>query len=180
MRAFLAIPLPEETADALVEVQSRLPSGRAVPEENLHLTLAFLGDAGEDLLSEIDEALSSVRLPAAEIRFGGLDTFAEMDRGLVFVTVLPDEDLTTLQSKVERIARMAGADLPRRRFRPHVTLVRSNRQPRGIARDRMAAALGQPVDIPAFTATELVLYGSTLGSGGARHDALESYPLSLF
>jgi 2'-5' RNA ligase len=180
MRAFLAIPMPEETADAMAAVQARLPSGRAVPEENLHLTLTFLGDVGEDVLAEIDEALTATRLPVAEIAFGGLDTFAEMERGLVFVTVEPDEGLTTLQAKVERIARMAGADIPRRRFRPHVTLVRSNRQPKGLARDRTAAALGQPVDIPGFTATELVLYSSTLGAGGARHDVLETYPLSPF
>lgn len=180
MRSFLAIPMPEETAAAMVEVQSRLPTGRAVPEENLHLTLAFLGDAGEDVLAALDEEMSGARLPVAEIRFGGLDTFAEMERGLVFVSVLPDAGLTALQSKVERIARMAGADLPRRRFRPHVTLARSNQQPKGPARDRMAAALGMPVAIPGFTATEVVLYRSTLGRDGALHDPLESYPLSPF
>jgi RNA 2',3'-cyclic 3'-phosphodiesterase len=172
--------MPEETTNAMAEVQSRLPTGRAVPEENLHLTLAFLGDAGEDILSALDDELSSARLPVAEIRFGGLDTFAEMERGLVFATVLPDEGLTALQSKVERIARMAGADLPRRRFRPHVTLARSSRQPKGPARDRMAAALGMPVAIPGFTATEVVLYRSTLGAGGALHEPLETYPLSPF
>jgi 2'-5' RNA ligase len=180
MRAFLAIPMPEETAEALVSIQSRLPAGRAVPEENLHLTLAFLGDTDEDVLAEIDEALSATRLPVAEIAFGGLDTFAEMERGLVFVTVLPDEGLLTLQAKVERISRMAGVNLPRRRFRPHVTLVRSNRQPKGPARDRTAAALGMSVNVPGFTATEVVLYRSTLGGSGALHEPLESYPLSPF
>jgi RNA 2',3'-cyclic 3'-phosphodiesterase len=172
--------MPEETAAAMAEVQSRLPTGRAVPEENLHLTLALLGDAGEEVLAALDEEMSGARLPVAEIRFGGLDTFAEMERGLVFATVLPDAGLTALQSKVERIARMAGADLPRRRFRPHVTLARSNRQPKGPARDRMATALGMSVAIPGFTATEVVLYRSTLGRDGALHDPLESYPLSPF
>jgi 2'-5' RNA ligase len=180
MRAFLAIPMPEETAAAMVAAQARLPTGRPVPEENLHLTLAFLGEAGAEVLSAVDEDLGAARLPVAEVRFGGLDTFAEMERGLVFVTVLADEGLTALQSKVERVARMAGADLPRRRFRPHVTLARSNRQPKGPARDRMAAALGLAVTIPGFTATEVVLYRSTLGPGGALHEPLESYPLSPF
>jgi hypothetical protein len=42
----------------------------------------------------------------------------------------------------------------------------------GPARDRLAAALGAPVDIPGFDATELVLFQSTLGPSGARHDPL--------
>ena len=178
MRAFLALPVPDATVDALVAIQALIPVGRPVPEENLHLTLAFLGDASEAILADLDEILSSTALPSATIAFGGLGTFGEMERGLVFAEVRPDPRLSALQSKVARIARMAGADLPRRRFRPHVTLVRANRQPMGPARDRLAAALGAPVDIPAFAATELVLYQSTLTPEGARHDALARYPLS--
>jgi 2'-5' RNA ligase len=177
MRAFLALPMPDDTAEAMLRIQSRLPTGRAVPEENLHLTLAFLGDVPEAVLAALDEELCATRLPAVRVAFGGLGTFAEMERGLVFAEVRADPDLATLQSRVERIARMVGADLPRRRFRPHVTLTRANRQPKGPARDRMAAALGTPVDIPGFTARELVLYRSTLGPDGARHDALAAYPL---
>lgn len=178
MRAFLALPMPEPAADALVDVQARLPFGRAVPEDNLHLTLVFLGETGEDILRDIDDLLSTTPLPAPKVRFGALGTFAEMERGLVFVTVAPDPGLLSLQSKVARIARGAGADLPRRRFRPHVTLMRANRQPKGPQRDRLAAALGTPVAIPGFVAEALVLYRSTLGSGGAQHDPLARYPLS--
>jgi 2'-5' RNA ligase len=178
LRAFLALPVPEPTLSALVAAQSGLPVGRAVPEENLHLTLAFLGDAPEATLAELDEILSSAPLPQAEVRFAGLGTFAEIDRGLIFAAVEPAPALVTLQGKVAQAVRMAGVELPRRRFRPHVTLTRANRQPRGPARDRMADALGTPIAIPAFTASEVVLYRSTLGPGGARHDALARYPLS--
>ncbi|MCU4655085.1 RNA 2',3'-cyclic phosphodiesterase [Roseibacterium sp. SDUM158016] len=177
MRAFLALTVPEDTADAMARVQSRLPTGRAVPEENLHLTLAFLGDVPETVLTALDEELSAIRLPPARVDFLGLGTFAEMERGLIFAEVRPDPDLAALQSKVERIARLAGADLPRRRFRPHVTLMRANRQPKGEARDRMALALGMPVEIPGFVARDLVLYASTLGPAGARHDELARYPV---
>ena len=178
MRAFVALPVPEPALSALLAVQSRLPVGRAVPEENLHLTLAFLGEVTEAYLADLDDILSATPLPAAEVRFTRLDTFAEIDRGLLFAGVEPAARLAALEGKVARTVRMAGLDLPRRRFRPHVTLTRANRQPRGPARDRMAAALGMPVQIPAYTATEAILYRSTLGPGGARHDALAAYPLS--
>lgn len=178
MRAFLALPVPEPALTALVALQSALPVGRPVPEGNLHLTLAFLGDASEATLADLDEILSATPLPQAELRFTGLGTFAQIERGLIFAAVEPVPDLVSLQAKVARAVRMAGLDLPRKRFRPHVTLARANRQPKGPARDRMAAALGLPIDVPAVTAIEAVLYRSTLGPGGARHDALASYGLS--
>jgi 2'-5' RNA ligase len=176
MRAFLALPDPDATVDALGAIQSHIPVGRPVPEENLHLTLAFLGDVGEAVLADLDEILSSTPLPSAtgrlrrarHLRRDG--TRPRLRRGA------PRPPLAALQSKVARVARMAGADLPRRRFRPHVTLSASNRQPVGPARDRLAAALGLPVDIPAFVATELLSSMARLDPG--RRAARGARPLS--
>lgn len=177
MRAFLALPLPEATREALAQQKSTLPFGRSVPEDNLHLTLAFLGDVTEPVLETLHDLLSSTRLPAALISFRGLGTFAELERGLVFAAVQPDPTLTVLQAKTLQAARMAGITLPRSRFVPHVTLMRAGSQPKGPARDRLAAALGRVAEIPGFTARELCLFHSTLSSSGARHEALVSYPL---
>jgi 2'-5' RNA ligase len=177
MRSFLALTLPDPVRAALLRAQGTLPTGRPVPEENLHLTLAFLGDVPDAVLEEIDVVLSSTRLAAPCISFGGLGTFAEMEQGLVFAEVLADDTLVHLQAKVTRIARAAGADLPRRRFRPHVTLMRANRQPKGPARDRLATTLGLRPDIPGFTATRLALYQSRLGPRGAQHTILADYAL---
>jgi 2'-5' RNA ligase len=177
MRAFLALPIPEDTVAALCALQARIPFGRTVPEDNLHLTLAFLGDVGEDVLNDLHDILSSTALPAVTVAFSGLGTFGEMERGLVFAEVADDPRLSALQAKVAQAARMAGADLPRRRFRPHVTLTRANKAPAGPARDRLAEALGERPEIPAFDAAEIVLYQSTLGRGSARHDPIAHYPL---
>jgi len=178
MRAFLALPIPEATLAALVAAQGLIPVGRSVPEDNLHLTIAFLGEVSDAVLAELDDLLAATPLPIAQVDFDGLGTFGDMERGLVFAQVLPDARLSALKAKVAQVVRMAGADLPRRRFRPHVTLSRANRQPTGPARDRLAAALGKPLDIPGFLATARVLFRSTLSSGGARHDPMANYPLS--
>jgi 2'-5' RNA ligase len=177
MRAFIALPVSDDIAAALVRLQEALPVGRAVPEENLHLTLAFLGDVTHAQLDEIDIGLSGLRWPEVEVAFEGLDSFTESARGLVFAAVRRSEALAGLQSKVAGIARAAGVDLPRRRFRPHVTLMRANRQPKGPARDRLALELGARGDIPGFVADEVVLYCSTLTPSGALHEPLERYPL---
>ena len=158
-------------------MQGQLPYGRPVPEENLHLTLAYLGETPETVLEVLHDLLQATRLPAPHITFGGLGTFAEMERGLVFADVRATPDLTALHAKVAQIARQAGADLPRRRFRPHVTLMRANRQPKGPARDRLATALGLPCDVPGFTAHRMCLFQSTLTPQGAVHEVMADYPL---
>jgi 2'-5' RNA ligase len=177
MRAFLALPMPDDIAAALVRLQSGIPFGRPVPGDNLHLTLAFLEDAPEDALEDLHDLLTGLRAPPVEIRFTGLDSFTEADRGLIFAAVERTEALQALHDRIASLCRQAGLDLPRRRFRPHVTLMRANRRPDGPARDRLAAALGPRPDLPGFTATAITLYHSTLTPRGAIHDPLASYPL---
>jgi 2'-5' RNA ligase len=178
MRAFLAIPIPEEVAGALIRLQSTIPFGRPVPEDNLHLTLAFLDDAPEQALEDLHDLLSAIRAPTVDIRFTGLDSFTEGERGLVFAAVERTDALQALHDRIAGLCRAAGLDLPRRRFRPHVTLTRANRRPDGTARDRLAASLGPVPGLPGFTARAVTLYQSSLTPRGALHEALASYPLT--
>lgn len=177
MRAFLALTLSDDVAAALVSVQPAIPFGRPVPEENLHLTLAFLDDAPEPALQDLHDLMTGFRAAPVAIRFTGLDSFTEAERGLIFAAVDRTAALQALHDRVASICRKAGLDLPRRRFRPHVTLMRANRRPDGPVRDRLARALGPRPDLPGFTATTITLYESTLTPRGAVHDPLASYPL---
>jgi RNA 2',3'-cyclic 3'-phosphodiesterase len=178
MRAFLALDIPDDTAAALIRLQAGIPFGRPVPEDNLHLTLAFLEDAPEAALEDLHDLLTGLRMPPVEIGFTGIDSFTEGQRGLIFADVMRTEPLQALHDRISSLCRQAGLDLPRRRFRPHVTLMRASRRPDGPARDRLAASLGARPDLPGFTARAVTLYRSTLGPRGAIHDPLAAYPLS--
>jgi 2'-5' RNA ligase len=177
MRAFLALPIPENTVAALIAVQGRVPVGRPVPEDNLHLTLAFLGDVGEAVLEALDDVLSATPLPTAHVAFGGLGTFGDMERGLVFAEVLADPGLTALQAKVAQVARMAGAELPRRRFRPHVTLVARQPAAHG-ACARPAGGRPRPRSTSRLRGGRIGPLSVDADPDGARHDPLAHYPLS--
>jgi RNA 2',3'-cyclic 3'-phosphodiesterase len=178
MRAFLALDIPDDTATALVRVQSGLPFGRPVPTENLHLTLAFFEDAPEAALEDLHDLMTALRAAPVAIRFTGIDSFTEGTHGLIFAAVERSDALQALHDRIASLCRSAGLDLPRRRFRPHVTLTRASRRPEGAARDRLAASLGARSDLPGFTARAVTLYRSTLGPRGALHAALAAYPLS--
>ncbi|MDJ0993642.1 MAG: RNA 2',3'-cyclic phosphodiesterase [Dinoroseobacter sp.] len=169
MRAFIALPIQEPSLSALIRLQAGLTHGRPVPEENLHLTLAFLGDVSDLVLDEVHFELSRLRAPAPLLRFTGLTVYPATRQSLIVIEVARDPDLTNLAKQVCTIARSAGLDLPRRRFRPHVTLTRGRSAP--------SALPGVHTPVPQFEATEFCLYRSTLSPDGARHDVLESYPL---
>ena len=57
MRLFVALTLPEEIREALAALENGLPGVRWVPEENLHLTLRFIGEVDGGLAHDIDEGL---------------------------------------------------------------------------------------------------------------------------
>ena len=71
-------------------------------------------------------------------------------------------------------------DLPRRRFKPHITLARFPRRVPEAARGRMGAWLARNGDrvIRGPEATQFSLYRSQLYPDGPLYQPLASYPLS--
>ena len=57
MRAFLALPLPDQVCATLEDLQLSLPFEKLVPSENLHLTLAFLDEQPVAQLEEVHAVL---------------------------------------------------------------------------------------------------------------------------
>lgn len=178
MRAFVGLILPDAALDALERVQGALSVGRQVPEENMHLTLAFLDDQPEATLHALHQALSDIPALPVPLMFQGLETYGgRHPRGLAAAAQKTPE-LSALRDKVRQACRLAEIDLPRERFRPHVTLARFPRhleagQEQKIARF-LAGAAGFRLDC--LTAS-MALFQSTLSPDGARYDVLAEYPL---
>lgn len=179
IRAFIGLDLPQGHRDALERLQEDLPLGRAMPAENFHLTLAFLGEQPEPLLEEIHVGLEAMRAPAVEVTLAGLDTFARGVPTVVFAAVNNDAALSHLRDKVRNVVRAAGLDLPRERFRPHVTLARIDREPGAENWARLGNWFARhgSFALPPFRAAEVTLFRSTLTKHGAVHDPLAVYPL---
>ncbi|MEM9756785.1 MAG: RNA 2',3'-cyclic phosphodiesterase, partial [Pseudomonadota bacterium] len=152
MRAFVAIDIPETSLQALLALQSALSVGRPVPEENLHLTLAFMADIPVSAEESVDAALTGLRSAPVEVGFAGLAGLGPAGEAAVTVAVVASPTLVALQAKIERDLRRAGLELPRRRFRPHVTLSRLRKDLDGSGAARLGTALagGAGTDIPGF------------------------------
>ncbi|MCR8547905.1 RNA 2',3'-cyclic phosphodiesterase [Salipiger sp. P9] len=179
MRCFLALPIPEPLLPALLDVQEAVPVGRAVPEENLHLTLVFLDDQPQTALQELHLALESRALPGCTLALTGLALFGGRRARLLAADVARAPALMALQRAAMRAVSAAEIALPRARFRPHVTLVRFGAGLREADRLRLDAALARFAGLatPPAPVAALRLVGSVLTPEGAVYETLAEYPL---
>ena len=181
LRAFLAIPLPEDLRHRARRLQQelspRLPDVRWVRPESLHLTLRFLPDLPEETVEKIGQIMLSVGtlFPPFRIDVTTLGTFPDRTRARVlWLGIDGGAALGELFHALNE--RLATTGLPRetRPFTPHLTLGRW-RQPGAIPQDlwqrRAALTLGD------FRADRMILFESRLAASGAIHLPLRVAPL---
>ena len=125
MRLFVALDLPWEVKEELSDLTCNLNGARWVPTDNFHLTLRFIGEASRLQAEEIDLALASLRGRSFAFSLSGLGWFEKAGRvSSIWVGLERNENLARLQAKVETALHRIGLAPDRRRFTPHVTLVR--------------------------------------------------------
>lgn len=170
MRLFVGIGLPEGAQRALVPVLHRLDRKgvRVPPPEQLHITLKFLGNIGEDEVPVLRAALGKIRHPSFVVRVAGIGGFPRISRPrLVFAGVEENAFLADLARKVH----LATSDIPLDKpFHPHVTIAR--------VADKVNADFSE-VEVPEFSfhVTEFRLYSSQTLSTGAVYAVVETYLL---
>jgi 2'-5' RNA ligase len=92
--------------------------------------------------------------------------------------VTPHEALAALHRKVDHALVRVGLAPEGRTYLPHITLARLSRSMgMGIEIERWCADHAALTSAP-FTVGHVYLYASTLGSGGARYEAIERWPLA--
>lgn len=178
MRAFVAIDMPDPVRAALEALQERLPLGRPVDPDQMHLTLAFLGEQPDDVIEAAHQALEGIRLPAFEMQLQGLGTFGDRQPTVLWAGVREPGPVKALHDRLLPALHGAGIVLERRRFRPHVTIARFDRTAQA-EHERLATFLSRwnGFPSPAFTVEDFGLWRSTLLKSGAVHDELARYPL---
>jgi RNA 2',3'-cyclic 3'-phosphodiesterase len=124
-RLFIALPVPEDIAEALMALQSGVPDARWLPPENFHVTLCFAGEVHGATMRDLEEELSDIAGPRFAVTLAGVEQFSSGKQPRALVAAVERSDrLDWLQQKVSSVARNCGIELERRKFRPHVTLAR--------------------------------------------------------
>ncbi|MFC4158853.1 RNA 2',3'-cyclic phosphodiesterase [Chitinimonas lacunae] len=125
LRLFLAVYPPSELKPALSRLAVGLQQdcgGRPVAPEALHLTLAFLGDTAAERLPALQAALAALKFAPFTLCLARL---ARWDNGVVWLGLAQDSPaLAELAQAVRTALEQAGLGFDRKRFTPHLTLLR--------------------------------------------------------
>lgn len=172
MRLFVAIPIPTPERQKVVELCRALRGikGKFVEPENLHLTVAFLGEAPETLLPGIRRTLQQTArsMSGSALRLERVVGIPRVRPRLLALEVTVPPWWLSLQQAT--LAGLTKLGVSAKGFEPHLTLV------------RLRAPLGHIPKIPwtpqAFVADQIVLFQSVLQAKGPVYTPLQAFKLA--
>lgn len=177
-RLFVAIPLPPAIRAVLAGLTAPLRDVRWLRDEQLHLTLRFLGDTPNDLTDSLITRLREIRVEPFLLPVEDVGTFPPKAPPRVLWVGLGSGHprLHQLRQRLDDAILAAGLEADLRAFQPHITL---GRCPEG-AGAAVQSWLRQHRDFagPSFRVDGFELLASDLHSSGAIHRTLARFPLA--
>jgi len=178
IRLFVALRPPLAIRDRLADLMDGVAGARWQDDEQLHLTLRFVGEVERPQAEDLADALAQVHAPAPVVALAGVGSFGARGRAdTLWAGVAPAEPLRHLHAKVEQACARAGLPPERRAYHPHVTVARLPRSLGGGPDVAAWCARHAALASEAFALAHLVLYRSDLGRHGAVYEPVARWPL---
>jgi 2'-5' RNA ligase len=179
-RLFVALRPPPPIRRQLVAIAGGVPNARWQDDEQLHVTVRFIGQVERPLAEEIAVILANVRATPPRVALAGIGSFDRQGRtDAIWAGMTPHDALTALHRKVDRALIQLGLQPERRAYLPHITLARLPRHAHAEPEIARFAATHAALASEPFTLDHLILFESHLGHAGARYEAIERWPLEL-
>lgn len=201
MRTFVAVEMPDAVRQVLVDLQRRLDRAlndahagnlvRWTSEQNLHLTLRFLGETSDAQRTVVERSLASrIRpQPAFALALHQLGAFPNWRRpNIIWIDFAGETTrLENVQMLVEAAARSADFAAEDRAFTPHLTIGRVKKEASARERSALGEVLQQEqsrstaqmaVPPARFTVDSIAFVQSDLRPSGAIYTTLARYSLN--
>lgn len=175
-RLFVAIRPPASIREQLLAIMGGIGGVRWQADEQLHLTLRFIGEVDRHTAEDVAAALGSVRFGGFEIALNEIGTFSRRGQPeVIWAGVAPQDPLKQLHKKVDQACVRAGLEPERRAYSPHITLARLKR-----GSGSLGGLIEQSggVTSPPFAVDQFALYESRLTPEGAIYSVVERYKLT--
>ena len=175
-RLFVAIRPPRPIREILLGAMGGISGARWQNDDQLHLTLRFIGKVDRHRAGDVHAALGAIHHTPFDIALNGVGAFDK--RGIaeaVWAGVTPQEPLKVLHKKVDAALLRVGIEPEQRAYLPHITLARLKASP-----DRLGNLLEEAGGLtsPAFTVDAFALFESDLTNERAVYTVIEKYPLA--
>jgi len=184
MRTFIAVGISSEAREKIAQIQAEFRKGdpdvKWVEPKNLHITLKFLGEVGEEKLSGVIEKTSFAVSGISNFRvhLWGLGSFPNL-RSPRVVWVGVNEGKTELKNLSERIEEnlsYLGFAKEKREFSSHLTIGRV-RSPRGRGKLTKKIEDRERYDVGEFSVDRVLVMESQLSSKGPTYRIIKEVNL---
>lgn len=176
MRCFISVNLPSEIKKHLGDVISQLDRQNRrlkikwVEPENIHLTLAFLGELTEQQIEMLSRGLSTIKFKTFQVELDGLGAFPNIFRPQVIKIALRDsgQNLKKISNAIRQILSTLKIAADNKPFSSHITL--------GRVRDRVVRInLKVAVEPLSFQIANFDLMKSQLNPTGPVYSRISSF-----
>ena len=168
-RLFAGLELPASCKTTLLSLDPHLTGLRWLAQEQLHLTLSFLGSVETPEEDRLREALCEVRVPPFFLPLCGVGVFNVRGQPSVAWAGVGKghPHLFLLHRRIQDAALHAGLEPDLKPFHPHITIGRA----KGISHQALKPFIHRyaEADLGLFEVTGFALYSSVLSPLGAIH-----------
>ena len=141
MRLFVAVNFGENVINCVKAAERALKgagsSGVFTPGENVHLTLAFLGECGGERLGDIRSAMEAAAGHSFILKLSEAGVFRRPGGDILWLGTEECPELTSLAARLSEELRIRGFALEERKFVPHLTVARHVKIPGGFSPDAL-------------------------------------------
>lgn len=172
-RLFFALRPPSFFRENLLDLMEDVDGARWQDDDQLHLTLRYIGEVDESMAEDLADSARHIAFKPLQLSIAGCSFFEK--KGLprqLYARIAPNERLSALHRKLDRLCVMRGLEPERRKFVPHVTLARL---------DQASGSLGPflanhgTMRLGPWHVDEYILYESHLREQGSLYEPLCTY-----
>ena len=173
-RLFVAIRPPAPVRMQLLDIMHGVHSVRWQTDDQLHLTLRFIGEVDRHMAEDVAAALGGIHHRPFTIALNGIGRFDRRGKGALWAGVTPHDQLHELHKKIDQACLRVGIAADSRAFHPHITLARFSQ-----GSGPIDALVESPTGLisAAFPVDGFSLFESELSGSGAIYSTIERYRL---
>lgn len=168
MRLFIAMELSDKAKSRVWHLRQELErlsgSGRFTAQNNLHITLHFIGETKDaaGVVAAMKESVRGIR--PFELRLGEYGFFERNNSKTAYISVNGDiKELNLLYESLQSAMGDHGFNREHRRYTPHITLGRNVEHDETVTNHMKALSKAEPIT---FLIKALVLFESRKGANG--------------